>query len=60
MMLPDEIADMSVEEWQGLTAERFEMLFGRSAIGRVKYENFRRNINAAIGSGKPIRPSSAN
>jgi len=58
MMPPDEIADMSVEDWQGLTAERFEMLFGKSAIGRVKYENFRRNIIAAISSGKPVRPSS--
>lgn len=59
MMMPDEIADMTVEEWQELSAEKFDMLFSRSAIERVKYENFRRNIIAAIRSTKQNRPFSS-
>ena len=47
----DEVAGMSTEDWMDLSREQFERLFERSPIGRVKYEQLMRNIEAAIKSG---------
>ncbi len=40
-----EVAEMSSEEWRSLSSENFERLFSGSAVARVKYEQFVRNIN---------------
>lgn len=40
-----EIAGMTLEEWQTLSKERFDRLFKNSAISRVKYEKFIKNIS---------------
>jgi epoxyqueuosine reductase len=48
----EELANMSLEEWQSLSRERFERLFERSSVGRVKYEQFVRNISAVTNSGR--------
>jgi epoxyqueuosine reductase len=39
-----EVAEMSRDDWQNLSREQFVSLFGRSPVGRVKYEQFIRNI----------------
>jgi epoxyqueuosine reductase len=46
--LPDEIRDMSKEEWLSLSEARYNTLFSGTPIGRVRYERFRRNIEAVI------------
>jgi epoxyqueuosine reductase len=46
----EELANMSLEKWQSLSRERFERLFERSSVRRVKYEQLVRNISAAIKS----------
>ncbi len=40
-----EIAEMTLEEWQNLSREKFERLFKNTAVERVGYEPFIRNIN---------------
>jgi epoxyqueuosine reductase len=45
-----EVADMRRDEWITLSRDRFGRLFKNTAIGRLKYENFMRNISAAIVS----------
>lgn len=47
----DEIADMSLEDWINLTEERFRILFKGTAVERVRYEQFKRNIQAVTGTG---------
>jgi epoxyqueuosine reductase len=47
----DEVANMSAEDWLNLSREQFVRLFERSAIGRVKYEQLIRNIEAAVQTG---------
>lgn len=42
--ISDELAGMTFEEWQSLTPERFEKLFGNSAMSRVRYEKLMQNI----------------
>jgi epoxyqueuosine reductase len=46
--LNGEIAEMDVEEWKSLTQEKFTSLFRGSAIERVKYEQFMRNVGIAL------------
>lgn len=46
----DEVACMSLKDWTNLSRERFSSLFDRTAIGRVKYEQLMRNIDAAVKS----------
>ena len=46
--LDDEISAMTTEEWKSLTEDKFMELFSRSAIKRVKYDRFVRNIGAAL------------
>ena len=45
-----EIAEMDPDNWQALTKEQFVHLFKKSAMNRVKYEDFVRNIAAAFKS----------
>ncbi|MCJ7820744.1 MAG: tRNA epoxyqueuosine(34) reductase QueG [Bacteroidales bacterium] len=47
----EEVAGMSRDDWQFLTGEQFTRLFKGSAVERVKYEHFIRNIRAALKSG---------
>ena len=46
--LKDEIRDMSREEWLSLSEARYTTLFSGSPIERVRYERFRRNIEAVL------------
>ena len=46
-----EIAEMSVQEWRGLSRERFSRLFGNTSMSRVKYEKFMSNIESALKPG---------
>lgn len=48
--LPEEIGDMSLKDWQCLTREKYNRLFKKSAIGRVKYETLMENIRVATKS----------
>jgi epoxyqueuosine reductase len=48
--ISDELAGMTLEEWQSLTRERFERLFKNSAMGRVKYEKLKENIRLVTNS----------
>ncbi len=49
--LPEEIANMSLEDWQSLTREKYNRLFKKSTISRVKYENLMYHIRLATKSG---------
>jgi epoxyqueuosine reductase len=40
-----EVAGMTLEEWKSLSKDKFEQLFKNSAVARVKYEQFMRNIH---------------
>ncbi|MFO7622032.1 MAG: tRNA epoxyqueuosine(34) reductase QueG [Bacteroidales bacterium] len=46
--LSEEIAGMDVEEWKSLTQAKFTSLFKGSALERVKYDQFMRNVNIAL------------
>lgn len=41
-----ELREMSMEDWQQLTPERYTQLFRKSAVKRAKYEGLLRNIRA--------------
>jgi len=43
------IAEMKLEEWLSLPREKFTRLFRDTAVERVKYEDFIRNIRAVTG-----------
>jgi len=50
--IPDpEIARMTPKEWLSLSREQFLRLFGRSTVGKIKYEQFIRNIETVMNSG---------
>jgi epoxyqueuosine reductase len=49
--LNEEVANLSLKEWQSLSKEQFERLFSRSSVRRVKYEHFVRNISAVTKPG---------
>ena len=51
--LSDEIRNMKPDDWKDLTKEQFVRLFGKSPVGRVKYEQFVRNINLVISHQEP-------
>ncbi len=40
-----EVAEMTLKEWQNLSREKFEKLFKHTAVERVRYEDFIRNIH---------------
>jgi epoxyqueuosine reductase len=45
--LPEELEQMTSEEWENLTREKFNSLFRRSAIFRRTFERFKDNIRLA-------------
>ncbi len=49
-MISDELANMSKEEWLTLDNERFNRLFQSTPVERVKFERFKRNIEAISGN----------
>lgn len=46
-----EVAEMRLEDWKNLSKEQFSRLFGKTSLGRVKYEKLMGNIEAALRSG---------
>ncbi len=48
--LPEIIRNMTVEDWVSLSEEKFNRLFGTSAIARRKYEPFMRNVTLVTKS----------
>jgi|APIni6443716594_1056825.scaffolds.fasta_scaffold109289_2 epoxyqueuosine reductase len=46
----DEVAEMSLSEWQNLSQEKFTRLFGKTSMCRVRYEKLMGNIEAALKS----------
>jgi len=48
--ISETVANMTREDWESLTEERYRSLFGRTAIARVKFPDFRRNIADAFRS----------
>jgi epoxyqueuosine reductase len=46
----DEVAGMSLEDWKNLSRQQFSRLFGKTSLGRVKYEKLMSNIEAALRS----------
>src|SRR4030042_896296 len=49
-IIDEKIAGMSREEWESLTEDQFQKLFKKTALVRIKYEDFMRNISAALKS----------
>ncbi|MDP4223874.1 MAG: tRNA epoxyqueuosine(34) reductase QueG [Bacteroidota bacterium] len=49
--LDEEIAAMSLNDWKNLSQEKFNRLFGKSAMSRIKYEKLMSNIEAATRQG---------
>jgi len=47
----EEVAEMSLGDWQNLSKEKFTRLFGQTSMCRVKYEKLMGNIEAALKSG---------
>lgn len=47
----EEVAEMSLNDWQNLTRDKFARLFSNTSMRRVSYEKFMENIEAAIRSG---------
>jgi hypothetical protein len=39
-----------MEDWKNLSREQFSRLFGKTSLGRVKYEKLMSNIEAALRS----------
>lgn len=50
LVLNEEVAEMNSEEWQSLSEDRFMRIFKDTAVGRVKYNQFVRNIKAVTGN----------
>ncbi|HUX94674.1 MAG TPA: tRNA epoxyqueuosine(34) reductase QueG [Bacteroidales bacterium] len=49
-IISDELANMSKEEWLALDKDKFDSLFNGTPVERVKFERFKRNIEAVIGN----------
>jgi|WetSurMetagenome_2_1015567.scaffolds.fasta_scaffold83475_2 epoxyqueuosine reductase len=45
-----EVAEMSAEDWAGLTEDKFTELFSDTPIERVKFDRFRSNIDKIMSS----------
>ena len=45
-MISDELANMTREDWLSLDKEKFDLLFTGTAVERVKFDSFKRNIEA--------------
>ena len=48
--ISDELAGLSKEEWLSMDIERFNRLFKGTPVERVKYDRFKRNIEAISGN----------
>lgn len=49
-IIDEKVAGISREEWGSLTEDQFQKLFKKTALTRIKYEDFMRNISAALKS----------
>jgi epoxyqueuosine reductase len=49
-IIDEKTAGMSREEWGSLTKDQFHALFNKTALTRIKYEDFKMNISAALRS----------
>jgi len=49
-MISEELANMSREEWLSLGKDKFDSLFKGTPVERVKFERFKRNIEAISGN----------
>ena len=47
-LISDDLANMSREEWLSLDKDEFDSLFKGTAVERVKYERFKRNIETVM------------
>ena len=48
--IPEEVVNMTADDWKNLTRKDYKRLFKESAIGRRSYCRFMDNINAVIKS----------
>jgi epoxyqueuosine reductase len=46
----NEVAEMTKEDWAGLTEEKFRILFSETPVGRVKFNRFKSNIEKILNS----------
>lgn len=44
------VANMTCEDWQSLTEDQFNEYFSKTALVRIKFPDFKRNIEAALRS----------
>ncbi len=51
-MISEELANMSREEWLALDKDKFDSLFKGTPVERVKFDRFKRNIEAISGNLK--------
>jgi epoxyqueuosine reductase len=49
-IINEELAAMSREDWESLTEDKFQKLFKKTSVSRIKYEDFKRNISDALRS----------
>lgn len=49
-VINEKIAGMDRKEWESLTEDQFNDLFKKSAMNRVRYKDFKRNISDALKS----------
>jgi epoxyqueuosine reductase len=50
LTINEKVANMSRKDWLSLTEDEFNELFHNTALVRIKYADFKRNIDAAIRS----------
>lgn len=50
LIFDEEIAVMTRKDWESLTEERFNRLFKKTSVRRIKYDDFKRNISDALRS----------
>lgn len=48
LRISDEVASMTRSDWQSLTPESFNRLFGNTSMSRVKYEHFINNVRLVL------------
>ncbi len=53
---PD-LLEMTRDDWEHLTREKFNELFSKSAVQRTGFEGLKRNIRFAASSGPPGKPA---
>ena len=49
-IIDEKIAGMTPKEWGSLTEDQFKRLFKKTALSRIKYDDFKRNISDALRS----------